>query len=325
MGAMKLSQRSALIIFLTLAGFTLAMVTWWVILMARLTDEKVDLAAELGASPEYVNLLQEQEVGRQIMVGSEGVVFLVSLLVGVWLIYRSLVQAHQLRRLQENFLMAVTHELKTPLASISLYLDTLQSEKISAERKQQLIPRMKEDLGRLEGLVEDILEAGRFEASAYKPDRQRLDLGKLLNELCDDLPKSNPGRLVRVTRNITDDIYVVADSGVIQRAIRAILDNAVKYSGEADPDLTIILKRLRTYSEITITDRGIGIEKSELVQIFDRFYRVGQELTRACPGTGLGLYLCRQMIRAHGGEVLAQSNGIGHGAEFIITLPMDES
>ena len=323
MGALRLSQKSALIIFLMLGGFALTMVTWWIILMARLTDEKVDLAAELGASPQYIEYLHQQEIDRQIMVGSEGVVFLILSLVGVWLIYRSLVQAHRLRRLQENFLMAVTHELKTPLASIMVYLDTLKSEKVSSEKKQQVIPRMKEDLRRLEGLVEDILEAGRFEASAYKPDRQRLDLGVLLTALIDKLSVSNPGKRIRTTCHIESDIYVVGDSAVLQRAISAILDNAVKYSGDTEADLTVSLRRLRNYAEITIKDRGIGIDKSELSQIFDRFYRVGHELTRACPGTGLGLYLCRQMIRAHGGEILARSEGIGHGTEFIITLPLD--
>lgn len=325
MGALRLSPRSALMIFLTLAGFTLAMVAWWVILMARLTDEKVDIAEELGAAPEYIERLHQQEIKRQIMVGSEGVVFLVSLLVGVWLIYRSLVQAHQLRRLQENFLMAVTHELKTPLASMAVYLDTLRSEKISAEKKHQVIPRMKKDLARLDGLVEDILEAGRFEVAAYKPDRQRLDLGALLTDLVNNLAGSNPGRQIKVTRQIDEAVYVIADTGVIGRAIRAILDNGVKYSGAAAADLRVTLQRLRNFAEITIGDQGIGIEKGELHQIFDRFYRVGHELTRACPGTGLGLYLCRQMIRAHGGEVFARSKGIGHGTEFVITLPLDES
>jgi len=325
MGALRLSQKSALIIFLALVGFALAMVTWWIILMARLTDEKVDLAAELGAAPQYVEHLHQQEIERQIMLGSEGVVFLILILVGVWLIYRSLAQAHRLRRLQENFLMAVTHELKTPLASMTVYLDTLKSEKISSEKKEQLIPRMKEDLRRLDSLVEDILEAGRFEASAYKPERQRLDLGALLTDLTEKLSVSIPGKQLRATRHIESDIYIAGDSAVIRRAIRAILDNAVKYSGDDEADLTISLRRLSSYAEITIKDRGIGIDKSELSQIFDRFYRVGHELTRACLGTGLGLYLCRQMIRAHGGEVVARSEGIGCGTEFIITLPLDES
>lgn len=325
MSAMRLSQRSALMIFLGLAVFALSMVTWWIILMARLTDEKVDMAVEFNASPEYSERLYEQEIRRQIMVGSEGVVFLVLLLVGIWLIYRSLAQAHQLRRLQENFLMAVTHELKTPLASMTVYLDTLRSDKITPERKQKLIPRMKKDLVRLEGLVEDILEAGRFETSAYRPDLQRLDLGALLSELTAKLPSSNPGKEIRTELQIEDDVYVSADASVIGRAIRAILENAVKYSSETEADVKVTMRRLRKYAEVRIGDRGIGIEKGELSQIFDRFYRVGDELTRARPGTGLGLYLCRQMIRAHNGEVIAQSEGIGHGAEFIINLPMDEN
>jgi len=324
MSARNLSQKTALIIFIILVLFVMAMAAWWIIFMAQLTDEKVDIAHELGADPEYLEQLHQQEISRQIMLGSEGIVFLILILAGVLLIYRTLVHAERLRHQQENFLMAVTHELKTPLTSMEVYLDTLLSDKIPIEKKQAVIPRMKQDLGRLERLVEDILEAGRFEASAYKPDCQRVDLGALVETVADNLQAHNPGAHIRLTRRIEPGIHAQIDGPVIRRAIRAIFDNAVKYSGSSEADLTVSLHRLKRFARLTIADRGIGIEKKELVPIFDRFYRVGHELTRARRGTGLGLYLCRQMIRANGGEIIARSEGIGQGAEFVITLPMDE-
>ncbi|MEW5797170.1 MAG: HAMP domain-containing sensor histidine kinase [Candidatus Zixiibacteriota bacterium] len=319
----SLSPRTALVIFLVLVAFVLAMAAWWIIFMARLTDEKVDMAAQLGASAEYVEELHQQEIRRQIMLGSEGVVFLLLVLIGVWLIYRSLLQADRLRTRQENFLMAVTHELKTPLASIGIYIDTLQSDKIPAVRKQAVIPRIKQDLRRLERLVEDILEAGRFETGEFKLNLQSVDLAKLLNSAADSLADRGEPTSPRISRHIEPGVIVQADAPVVTRAIAAILDNTVKYSGGAAADVTITLRRNQRQAIITVTDKGVGIAKQELGPIFERFYRVGHEMTRASRGTGLGLYLCREMIRAHGGEVTARSEGPGLGSEFIITLPLE--
>ena len=322
MSFLNLSPRAALTTFIGMVVFVLAMATWWIIFMARLTREKVDIAHSLGANAVFLENLHRQEIQRQIMVGSEGVVFLLLVLLGVWLIYRSLRQAEILRRRQENFIMAVTHELKTPMASIDVYLDTLQSEKIPTEKKLHVIPRMKNDLHRLERLVDDILEAGRFESGESRLSLQPVDLGGLLHSLADGLGERADGGAVKIVRNIEPGVVMNADASVLGRAFGAILDNAVKYSGGQQPQLTIALRRTENHAEITLSDRGVGMARPELELIFDRFYRVGHEMTRASRGTGLGLFLCREMIRAHGGKVSASSEGIGHGSKFIITLPL---
>ncbi len=324
MSVRNLSPRAALITFVAIVVFVLAMATWWIIFMARLTREKVDIAHSLGADEAFLENLHHQEIMRQIMVGSEGVVFLLLVLLGVWLIYRSLIQADRLRRRQENFVMAVTHELKTPVASIGIYVDTLQSEKIPTEKKLQVIPRMRGDLHRLEQLIEDILEAGRFESGESRLNLQSIDLSGLLKGLADGLVQRADGGAINMSRKIEPGISIVADSAVLGRALGAILDNAVKYAGGQQPHLMLSLRRTNHSAEIVIADKGIGIEKGELELIFDRFYRVGHELTRASRGTGLGLFLCREMIRAHGGKVTAHSEGIGHGSEFTITLPLGQ-
>ena len=323
MNLRNLSPKSALIVFIVLVVYVLAMAVWWIIFMAELTAEKFKMAAQLGATPEYVDALHRQEISRQIMLGMEGVVFLLVILLGVWLFYRSLQQAGRLRARQENFVMAVTHELKTPLASMGVYLDTLQSDKISVERKLTVVPRIKQDLRRLERLVEDILEAGRFESGEFRLNRQLIDLATLLHTVADSTADRKEGAGIKVTRRIEPDVPVMADAPVIGRAISAIIDNATKYSGGSPADITITLRRRKHRAEITIADKGLGIDKQELGPIFDRFYRVGHEMTRSSSGTGLGLYLCREMIRSHGGDVTAHSEGVGHGAEFVITLPLD--
>ena len=322
MSLRNLSPRAALTMFIAMVVFVVAMAVWWIIFMAKLTDEKVEIARTLGAAPTFLDELHRQEIMRQIMVGSEGVVFLLLVLFGVWLIYRSLRQAEMLRHRQENFVMAVTHELKTPMASIGVYLDTLQSEKIPLEKKAQVVPKMKNDLHRLERLVDDILEAGRFEAGESRLNLQPVDLGALLHSLTDGLADRHDAGTVKIVRHIDAGVGLIGDSAVLGRAVGAILDNAVKYAGGEAPHITVTLRRVGRLAEIVIVDKGVGIQKSELELIFERFYRVGHEMTRASRGTGLGLYLCREMIRAHGGEVAARSEGVGHGAEFIVTLPL---
>jgi len=318
------SPRTAFIIFVGMVVFVLALAAWWVVLMARLADEKVDIAQQLGAAPEFVEQLHQQEISRQIMLGSEGSVFLLTILLGIWLIYRALHQTEVLRRRQENFLMAVTHELKTPLASMGVYLDTLKSDKIPPAKKQAVVPRLQQDVKRLERLVEDILEAGRFETGEFKPNRQRVNLAALLNSSADQLVGYSGAVTVHLTREFESEVWVNVDAPIVSRAVGAVLENAVKYSGGNEAMIMMGLRRDQHRAEISIRDNGVGIAHNELDSIFDRFYRVGHELTRAKGGTGLGLYLSREMIRSHGGNVVARSRGRGHGAEFIITLPLDE-
>lgn len=325
MGGRRLSQRTALWIFILLVIFILAQAVWWIVFMAELTNEKVDMAKELGGSPEYVENMHQQEVGRQVMIGFEGVVFLVFLLVGVWLIYRSLVRTQQLKRHEQNFLMAVTHELKTPLASLKLYLDSLQSPKIADEKKREVIPRMKQDVNRLERLVEDILQAGRFDRASFQLQKEPLDFSALVQAAVEErraLPSDIP---VRMKAELQPGLNVFGDPAALRRAVDAVLDNAVKYAaGNETAEVAVKLTGGSSEAHLFVADNGIGLQRAELSRVFDRFYRVGSEMTRATRGSGLGLYLCREMVRMHGGVVAARSEGLGHGAEFEITLPLKE-
>lgn len=316
----KLSPRTALVLFISMVAFAFAQAVWWIIFMARVVGEKVDLARELGGAPELVERIQRQEITRQIMVGTEGVFFLVLILAGAWLIYRALVRAEELKFHQQNFLSAVTHELKTPLASLKLYLDSLQSTKIPPEKKEKIIPRMAEDIERLERLVEDILEAGRFDRSGYHLEKAPFDFSALLAARLDHLA-SLPSKVpIRITREIPESVTLVGNASAMGRALDTILENSLKYHDDTSVQVTATLEQRGGDLVLGITDCGIGFEPKEANAIFERFYRVGDEMTRTRPGTGLGLYLCREIIRAHGGRVTAHSDGPGQGATFTITL-----
>jgi len=293
---------------------------WWVVFMARLVAEKLYMAQSLGATPEFVDRIHKQEIARQIMVGMEGVFFLVLVLVGAWLIYRALVKTEELKFHQQNFLMAVTHELKTPLASMKVYLDTLQSPKIPQEKKQEIMPRMKEDIVRLEKMVENILDASRFERSGYHLKKTQVDFSALVQERLDELNRHPLHIPMTIDRNIQPGIQCFGDAAALGRAVDAVLENALKYHDGKSVHIGVGLTLNQKTASLTVTDNGVGFEPKEARVVFDRFYRVGDELTRSQSGTGLGLYLCREIIRAHGGTCSARSEGPGTGAAFTITL-----
>jgi len=317
---MKLAPKSALTLFLFMVIVLFAQAVWWVVFMAKLTAEKVDMAQQLGGSPEFVERIHQEEFNRQIMLGSEGVFFFVLILLGAWIIYRALVRSEELKFHQQNFLMAVTHELKTPLASVQIYLDTLQSPKISPEKKEQIVPRMKEDIQRLERLVENVLDAGRFDRHGYHLNRAPLNLSALVEERVNHITKAATTVPLVIQKKIESEISFNGDSSALARAIDSILENSLKYHDGKRIVLNVSLVADRKGIVLTIEDKGMGIAKEESRRLFERFYRVGNEMTRHQSGSGLGLYLCREIVRAHGGEVTAYSAGPGQGATFTITL-----
>ena len=215
----------------------------------------------------------------------------------------------------------------SPLASIKLYIDTLKSPKIPDEKKARVLPRMRDDLDRLEKLVDNILEAGRFERSGYTLHRQTTDLAVLVEGRLKHLEESPRQKPLRVTRHLEPGVLVSADSMALGRAIDAVLENGLKYNDKDGVELEVTLKPEKGAARLVIADNGIGLERADLSAVFERFYRVGSELSRLHPGSGLGLYWAREIVRAHGGEITAESEGPGLGTRFVMTMkrePDDE-
>jgi signal transduction histidine kinase len=317
---MNLSPRKAFTLFMVMVVFLLAQAVWWVVLMARLVAENARVATELGGSAEFIEQIHRQAIQRQVMVGLEGSFFIIIFALGIWLMYRALVRTEELTFHQQNFLMAVTHELKTPLASMRIYLDTLQSTKISPEKKQEIIPRLKDDANRLEKLVHNILEAGKFERHGYHLNPEQFNLSALVRERAQALDRAPLDVPKKIEIDIQDGVEITGDEPALGRALDAILENSLRYHDGNQVVVSVKLRSENGKAMIEIGDRGIGIEKKDLARVFDRFYRVGDEMTRTASGTGLGLYLCREIIRAHGGTVRAESDGPGQGSRFTVTL-----
>jgi signal transduction histidine kinase len=284
------------------------------------------MAIDLGASQAFVDSVHEQEITRQIMVGLEGIFMMLLVGFGAWLIYRALVKADELKFHQQNFLMAVTHELKTPLASMKIYLDTLESSKVPTEKKASIIPRLKMDANRLERLVENVLEAGRFERSGFHLSREVFDFSKLVQESLISLEKYPSEKPIALRKdNLEEGIKVFGDRAALKRALEAVLENSIKYNDKDAIEVTVDLKAKGRSVCLSIADNGVGLSKKDVIRVFDRFFRVEADINHSTPGSGLGLYLCREIINAHGGKIGVTSDGPGNGAQFNIELKVETS
>jgi signal transduction histidine kinase len=223
----------------------------------------------------------------------------------------------------DTFINAVTHELKTPLASIRLYLDTLKARPVSDPQRQEFYDVMLADVERLHHTVDQVLKAGVAREKQRRATRTPLDIGLLARE-CVDLAATRhhlqPGAIALEAHDGAS-LIVRGDVEELRTVITNLLDNAVKYSG-SDVRVTVSLAAPSPDTIwIRVQDRGVGIPRKQLKRIFNRFYRVQTRGIRQVKGTGLGLYIVRAIARAHGGRVFAQSEGEGRGATFTVELP----
>jgi signal transduction histidine kinase len=223
----------------------------------------------------------------------------------------------------DTFLNSVTHELKTPIASIKLYLETLQSRSLTEEQRQQFYAVMLADTERLHHTVDQVLKAGVARERRTGGVRMPVDMGALARE-CVDLAASRhhlaPGA-VALESQTDQSLTVLGDADDLRMVVSNLLDNAVKYSAD---NLRITVTLAAPTPEtvwVRVQDRGIGIPRKQLKRIFNRFYRVQSRGLKQVKGTGLGLYIVRAIARAHGGRVFAQSEGEGRGATFTVELP----
>ena len=251
-----------------------------------------------------------------------GTVFFVLIIVGLVLLCAWLVREMRLNQRQRAFLDAVTHEMKTPLASLRLHLDTLERHNPDPERRRQFLDRMNDDLDRLVRTVDHVLRTARVEERQPRPLSERIELSALLAECIADIRKRHhlPDQAVRL--GVQGSSEVRGDANELSVIFRNLLDNAVRYSRAPVEVRVGVSNTADGRVRVEIADRGIGIAPRELRKIFQRFYRAGRDVQRKAVGLGLGLFIVRNLVRRHGGRVVALSEGAGRGSRFLVTLRM---
>lgn len=258
-----------------------------------------------------------------------GIVFFALIIAGM--VVNTIFLVRELRRSEQHdsFINAVTHELKTPIASIRLHLETLQRRELAEARKQDFYKIMLSDADRLTDTVEQVLRAGRAGDKKAGREKAEVDFAQLVHDCMDAMRTRHhlPPESLRFEQAVSNGngVHVRGSAEDLRTAVSNVLDNAVKYSG----DHIDVQVRLETPDEkrvkLSVQDRGVGIAEDDLKRIFRRFHRVGNRSLAHIKGTGLGLFIVRSIAKKHGGTVFAQSAGEGQGTTIVMELPRMES
>ena len=255
-----------------------------------------------------------------------GIVFFVAIIAGLVLNTIFLVREIRRNEQQDSFLNAVTHELKTPLASIRLYLETLERRQLDETQRREFYGVMLQDTERLLGTIEQVLQAGEVRQGRLRAQWREVDFTAIVCETMASTVLRNhlPEDAFRFATQPAEELLVRGNPEQLRTAVGNLFDNAVKYSGEKpDIEVSLLSPDIDTIA-LSVQDRGVGIPRNELKRIFKRFYRAyspGHGNAKQVKGTGLGLFIVRTVARQHGGDASAESDGIGKGSTFRMKLP----
>lgn len=258
---------------------------------------------------------------RTRMFISEGAFFGFIVLIGVLYMLRTLREEIDIEHRQSVFLAATSHELKTPLTSLRMYVDTLSAREFPPAKRAEILETMSVDLDRLNDLIDRLLQAQRVLTPGAELPLERIDISeetvRSVSELSRRIEFAGRHRL-----NVDTEygLMAMADPRRWQLVVKNLIDNAVKYSPNGGM-IDVFLARRDNKIELAVSDTGQGFEPEEAARIFERFYRIGDEDTRTAQGVGLGLYLVREMVQSMGGTVAARSQGPGKGSQFIVSIP----
>ncbi len=261
---------------------------------------------------------------REVALLVFGIIFFLLIIFGLVLNTTFLIREIRRNEQHDAFINAVTHELKTPIASIRLYLETLKTREIGEVQRHEFYDVMLADSDRLLQTVELVLRAGRTGLRSRRINPSIIDLGEMVSE-CVSLIRVRynlPPESVSFTENVNAERpKVAADAEELRAAVSNLLDNAVKYS-ENEVRVSVEVGAIdERRVAIRIKDQGVGIPSAQLKRIFKRFYRVPGRVMARVKGTGLGLFIVRSVVEKHGGRVFAESAGLGEGSTFTIQLP----
>lgn len=286
--------------------YLIAAFTWWAILLYKKNNEHLQLATQLQKYDQSIDLeaIQSEFVKQKKMIIGEGLVFALSIIAGLFLINRAFWKELELNRNISNFLLSVTHELKTPLATLGLLHKTLANKQLPENKKQELIDTAIEESARLESLVNNILTAAQLEQS-YPYNFESTDYSGLVRSRVSRFKRINPTRAFTV--DIEEDITASIDREAFTKLIDNLLDNAIKYA-PADQAISVSLHHVDNQIMLAISDLGPGISQAEKGRVRQRFYRVGNEDTRESKGTGLGLFIVSEIVKAHHGDMQIKDN-----------------
>ena len=277
---------------------------------------RVDSAVSPALYNEQLQIRNRNLKSRTLQYIGEGSTFLIVIILGAAVVYSSIRRSIILSRQQNNFMLSVTHELKSPIAAMKLNMQTLERHRLSEDQRSTLVERCIIEADRLNDLCNNILFVSQIDGGQYKPTRENFNLSELAMVSVLEYTARYPQRFVQ---EIDPDCYIAGDRVMLQIVINNLLENAVKYTPKDKPVL-VTLHTERKTAVIQVRDQGAGIPDIEKKRIFHKFYRVGNEKSRSAKGTGLGLYLANKVVQQHKGSITVKDN-TPSGSVFVICLP----
>lgn len=292
-------RKQTAIFFYVLSAYVVLQFLWWGFHLIQLSNELADPI--------------EQSNRRILMIVGEGSVFLLILIFGLWKIRKSIQKELALSQRQNNFLLSVTHELKTPLASNKLYLQTLMKHpQLDFNKKQELLENAVQENKRLETMIENILTAAQLENASISIEKEEVNVSEIVQEIVQNWSKER----VEVKLNIQADIYFQIDVLILETCLYNLLDNAFKYSLN-EPKIVVQLEKSKGGLRLSVQDEGIGVKEKDRAEIFKKFVRVGNEEIRSQKGSGLGLFIVKELLKIHNAEIKCIPNN-PTGSNFVI-------
>lgn len=312
------------IIYWLFLTYMVAAFIWWYVALVKqndlLTATKIETLTARGViDQEQIASIEAFATRKTKQYIGEGLTFLLLFLLGAIYVYRSLLKQLKYSTLQQNFMMAITHELKTPIAVTQLNLETIVKRDLKLEQQQHLIENTLKETKRLDALCNNILLASQFEMGQYQNNKQMVDLSAITVQCIQSFEERYSNR--SCIPSIDTSIQLQGEPLLLQLMINNLLDNANKYAAPETP-INIDLHAVGTSIELTIKDQGIGIALEERSKVFEKFYRVGAEQTRTTKGTGLGLFLCKKIVTFHDGVIFVKPNQ-PKGSIFVVQLKAD--
>jgi K+-sensing histidine kinase KdpD len=315
---LKARLKKTTVKFWLLLIYIIAALVWWFISLEKQSKEMysyqlnhlnttINQEKNPVAYQAELKKIKEDYHSNTIKYGGEGVVFLGLIILGAMLVHRSMKQQKLVQEQQQNFMMAVTHELKTPIAISKLNLETLlKHQHLDEQRQKKLIQTSLEETKRLDFLTNNILLSSQLEAKWYKINKEELDFSNLLKDRVSDFSQRFSERTI--TSDIEPGIDIEGDSLLLEILINNLLENALKYSEKGDAVMVTLKRKNEEEATMQVLDEGPGIPEEERKKIYSKFYRVGNEATRKKKGTGLGLYLCRKIAKDHNADISMTNN-----------------
>src|SRR5215470_723880 len=278
---------------------------------------------QAALAPEVDAVLTTEEHRRINQYAWEGGFFLLALALCNGVIFRALRAEARVRQEQDNFLALVSHQFKTPLASLQLSLETMAMRPLSAEQSRTLIDRMLSDLARMEAMVTQILESNRLERGRIDLRIEPVELSGAVGRVVAHLEERATNEKIAISADIARGMYVMADPLALDVVVRNLLENAIAaVTPVGGGTISLTARRLNGEVELSVRDTGVGFRPADGARLFEKFTRLHPGGGSSYFGTGLGLYIVRRLMQLAGGRVTAHSEGVGQGAQFVLAWPV---